>query len=135
VILCSGCFDGLHAGHVAYLRLAERLTEPDERLIVAVACDAYIERHKGRTPIWRYIERADTVSELRCVDHVWMHGATGAAGVIRRLRPRLFVKGDDWRILGLPDDVLRACLEVGCSPAFVKTPITSHTSDALPPHQ
>jgi len=84
VVLCSGCFDGLHAGHVAYLRLAERLCRVNERVVVAVAGDEYIRRHKGREPVWSYFERADTISELRCVDQVWMHGPSGAAETLDR---------------------------------------------------
>src|SRR5699024_11191694 len=44
VVMTNGCFDILHAGHVAYLNEAKKL---GDRLIVAVNSDASVKKLKG----------------------------------------------------------------------------------------
>lgn len=130
MILCSGCFDGLHVGHVRYLRAALDAF-PGHRLTVAVAPDAYIRATKARSPKWSEKDRVETVFALGMVDRVVMHGEFGAADIIHDLKPAAFIKGEDWQA-GLPEDVRRACHEVGARIAFVKSGVTQHSSDAIP---
>ena len=129
MILCSGCFDGLHAGHVAYLEAADRFRLPDERLMVAVAPDSYIRTQKGREPFWPQLERGYAVEAIDYVDAVVLHDAPSVAEVIRLYRPRVFVKGSDWTETTLPLDVQEACVTAGCAVEFVYTP-GKHTSQA-----
>jgi cytidyltransferase-like protein len=53
VIMTNGCFDVLHAGHVAYLEEAKSL---GDRLIVAVNDDDSVRKLKGesRPIVWRF---------------------------------------------------------------------------------
>lgn len=118
MILASGAFDGLHAGHVAYLKAAADLA-PDE-LVVAIAPNLYIRTHKQREARWTQQERADTVAAVRYVDRVVTHPELSIAETIKRLRPSLLVKGIDWHGK-LPLDVTAACVEVGTRVAFVQT--------------
>ena len=127
MILASGCFDGLHSGHVDYLSAAKALCRGDELLAVAVAPDVYIRTAKAREPYWSQDQRADTVRALQDVDAVIAHDTPSVALVIRELRPRLFVKGPDWEGR-LPEDVQLACQDVGTSIAFLETPGT-HVSE------
>ncbi len=127
MILCSGCFDGLHAGHVDYLEAAKALCGDDEVLVVAVAPDSYI-RTKGREPFWGQRERRRTVEALDCVDAAVTQTAASVAGLIRQYRPRLFVKGPDWEHR-LPEDVLIACRDTGTEIGYVQTP-GRHVTDA-----
>ena len=121
MILCSGCFDGLHAGHVAYLEAGKALCEQDELLVVAVAPDAYIEASKGRQPFWSQTDRVRTVNALGCVDAAVAQDTPSVAPLIYDKLPRIFVKGPDW-VGRLPEDVQRTCEKVGCAMAFVDTP-------------
>lgn len=124
MILTSGAFDGLHAGHVAYLRAAARLSDDgqrDELLLVAVAPDAYIRQAKGREPFWTQRDRAATVEALHCVSGVLYQQDLSPADLIRTLRPRLFVKGADWHVMGLPIEVTVACAECGTVIVFTET--------------
>ena len=129
MILCSGCFDGLHAGHVRYLAAASALRVGDERLIVAVAPDVYVATVKRRVARWPVAERARVLIALRSVDEVVTHSETGAADQILALKPRLFVKGEEWAG-HVPGDVLDACRDVDARLLFVHTP-GRHTADAL----
>lgn len=126
MILCSGCFDGLHAGQVRYLQKARALdvTLP---LLVAVASDAYIQQMKGRMPHWSLADRMQTVAALKGVDDVIVHGWPSVADMIREHRPRWFVKGAEWRYR-LPPDVRLACEAVQAEIVFTETP-GRHTSE------
>jgi cytidyltransferase-like protein len=129
VILASGCFDGLHAGHVRYLDAAADLkSSTGEVLVVAVAPDAYIEAAKERRPYWPQADRLHTVRALDMIDAAIAQAQPSVASIIRDYRPRVFVKGPDWQGR-LPEDVLLACYEVGTVIAFVDTP-GRHVSEA-----
>ena len=127
MVLASGAFDGLHAGHVRYLHAAKALCEPDELLICGIAPDSYISTAKRRAAKWPLEERLMTVNALMVVDAAVAQPHESVASLIREHRPRLFVKGPDWKGR-IPEDVYRACEEVGTSIAFVETEGT-HVSE------
>ncbi len=127
MVLGSGCFDGLHAGHARYLKALKNLAQPGEDVGVAVAPDDYIDAIKHRKPIWPQADRWRTVIE--CGVTAMAQQESSVADVIRRSKPRLFVKGLDWAGK-LPADVLTACQEVGAMVVYVHTPGT-HTSEAM----
>ena len=126
MVLASGCFDGLHSGHVAYLTAAAALCRPDEPLVVAVESDAEIRRAKQREPRWSGAQRRRTLSALRGVDDVRPAGALHA---IQTWQPRLFVKGVDWAGK-LSEEIRQACAACGCAIVYVDTDET-HTSERL----
>ena len=128
MILCSGCFDGLHAGHVSYLLAAAAECQLGEPLVVAVAPDAYIRRVKGREPSWPVVDRLLTVEALDMVNRAQLHGVDGVADVIYDLHPRLLVKGEDWRGR-LPADVREACHIAHTDIVYVPERPTRHTHE------
>ena len=68
VIMTNGCFDVLHAGHVAYLEEAKSL---GDRLIVAVNDDDSVRRLKGESrPINALEDRLLVLAGLAAVDWV-----------------------------------------------------------------
>ena len=68
VVMTNGCFDILHAGHVAYLSQAAEL---GDRLIVAVNDDASVKRLKGpERPVNDLMQRMAVLSGLESVDWV-----------------------------------------------------------------
>lgn len=121
MVLTSGCFDGVHAGHVAYLEAAKSLCDPDELLVCAIAPDAYIAQVKGRTPRWTQVDRVRAVYGLQSVDAALAQREGSIAAIIREYRPRCFIKGIDWEGR-LPEDVRAACEEVGTHICYVETP-------------
>ncbi len=127
MVLCSGAFDGIHAGHVRYIEAAARLSK-DCDVVVAIAPDAYIRRHKQREPYWTQGQRSQAVHALRYVRSIVQQDDETPASLIRSLRPTAFVKGIDWA-RALPPDVVAACKEVGCLIVYVDTEGT-HTSEA-----
>jgi D-beta-D-heptose 7-phosphate kinase/D-beta-D-heptose 1-phosphate adenosyltransferase len=92
----NGCFDILHAGHVALLRAARRRCD---RLIVALNTDASVARLKGpQRPINSLADRAAVVSALAAVDAVVGFGEDTPLELIRLLRPDVLVKGADYTV-------------------------------------
>jgi D-beta-D-heptose 7-phosphate kinase/D-beta-D-heptose 1-phosphate adenosyltransferase len=132
VILCSGCFDGLHAGHVAYLRQAAAVG-PDD-VVVAVACDDYIRDIKRREPRWTVAQRVQVVKALRWVSAVVVHGPRGVAHLIDELRPRWFVKASDWTGPALEaEGVTRAAAATGTQIIFVDVVDVPRCADVVWP--
>ncbi|MCM2322775.1 MAG: D-glycero-beta-D-manno-heptose 1-phosphate adenylyltransferase [Oligoflexia bacterium] len=106
VVLTNGCFDIIHKGHVRYLEKARAL---GDLLVVALNSDESVRRLKGpERPINRLEDRAEVMAALGCVDFVTWFGEDTPQATIRQLRPKLFVKGGDYRVADLPEapDVL-----------------------------
>jgi len=95
IVMTNGCFDLLHAGHVACLRQARRL---GDRLIVAVNDDASVSRLKGNgRPLNPLEQRMAVLSGLESVDWVVAFSEDTPERLIEEIRPDLLVKGGDYR--------------------------------------
>ena len=95
VVMTNGCFDILHAGHVAYLEEAKSL---GDRLIVAVNDDASVRRLKGpERPVTPLSGRMRVLAGLAAVDWVVSFAEDTPAELIGRLLPDVLVKGGDYR--------------------------------------
>ena len=96
VVLTNGCFDLLHAGHVALL---ERARAHGDMLVVALNDDAGVRRLKGEgRPVLTLDARRRVMAALECVDEVVVFGGDTACEVVRALAPDVYVKAV------LPDD-------------------------------
>ena len=94
VVFTNGCFDLLHAGHVAYLEFARR---QGDVLIVGLNGDASVRRLKGPTrPVNAQEDRALVLAALECVDYVVVFDEDEPAALIGTLLPDVLVKGEDW---------------------------------------
>ncbi len=102
VIMTNGCFDVLHAGHVAYLEEAKNL---GDRLIVAVNDDASVRRLKGESrPINELEDRLLVLAGLAAVDWVVPFSNDTPAELIVEVLPDILVKGGDYK----PEDIAGA---------------------------
>jgi D-beta-D-heptose 7-phosphate kinase/D-beta-D-heptose 1-phosphate adenosyltransferase len=94
VVLTNGCFDLLHAGHVALLEAARR---EGDVLVVAINADSSVRRLKGEgRPLVPQAERAETLGALEAVDRVVVYEQDTPLEVVRALVPDVLVKGADW---------------------------------------
>jgi D-beta-D-heptose 7-phosphate kinase/D-beta-D-heptose 1-phosphate adenosyltransferase len=94
VVMTNGCFDLLHAGHVAYLSQARAL---GDRLVVAVNDDASVARLKGSArPVTPLPARMAVLAGLRAVDWVVAFSEDTPARLVERLAPDVLVKGGDY---------------------------------------
>ena len=96
VVFTNGCFDILHAGHVSYLKKARAL---GDKLIVGINPDDSVRRLKGDDrPVNTLEDRMAVLSELECVDEVIAFDEDTPAELIKKVRPDILVKGDDYII-------------------------------------
>ena len=106
VVATGGCFDLLHAGHVATLRSARAL---GDCLVVCLNSDDSVRRLKGpERPLVRQADRAAVLEALGCVDAVVPFDERTPEAVLRRLRPDVFAKGGDYALADLPESALLA---------------------------
>jgi len=81
-VLVSGCFDGLHSGHIAFLESAARFGG----LVVALGSDKTILNLKQRRPIFQEQERLRIVQSLRCVQQAFISKGNGILDFEAELR-------------------------------------------------
>jgi len=114
VAMVDGGFDPLHAGHVAYFAAAAELGAP---VLCNVSGDHYVSRK--HVPLLDEQERAEVIAAIRYVDHVHI-SRTSTEEILRRLRPRYYVKGFDWRDR-LPEEQIAICAAQGTEVVYVDT--------------
>lgn len=101
VVFTNGCFDIIHAGHVAMLERAKKM---GDKLIVAVNTDDSVRRLKGEgRPINPLPDRMKVLAGLKSVDKVISFGENTPINLIKIVRPEIFVKGGDYTKEGLPE--------------------------------
>ncbi|MCC7257067.1 MAG: bifunctional D-glycero-beta-D-manno-heptose-7-phosphate kinase/D-glycero-beta-D-manno-heptose 1-phosphate adenylyltransferase HldE [Gammaproteobacteria bacterium] len=99
IVMTNGCFDILHAGHVAYL---EEAKARGDRLIVAVNDDDSVRRLKGEDrPINGLEDRMAVLAGLAAVDWVVPFVEDTPAALVAEILPDVLVKGGDYR----PEDI------------------------------
>jgi D-beta-D-heptose 7-phosphate kinase/D-beta-D-heptose 1-phosphate adenosyltransferase len=103
----NGCFDILHAGHVAYLNEARLRCD---RLVAGLNHDLSVRLLKGPSrPVNDVQARAVVLGALASIDLVVLFGAdkegedNTPCALIDRLRPDVFFKGGDYTIEQLPE--------------------------------
>ncbi len=102
IVMTNGCFDFLHAGHVAYLEEAKSL---GDRLIVAVNDDESVRRLKGDgRPVNALSDRMAVLAGLAAVDWVVPFSEDTPARLIQMIMPDVLVKGGDYH----PNDIAGA---------------------------
>lgn len=92
VVQAHGTFDLLHLGHVRHLEAARNLGDV---LIVTVTADRFVNKGPGR-PVFNAELRAEMLATLEHVDWVAINDAADAVSAIERIRPSIYVKGQDY---------------------------------------
>jgi rfaE bifunctional protein nucleotidyltransferase chain/domain/rfaE bifunctional protein kinase chain/domain len=106
VVATGGCFDLLHAGHVATLRSARAL---GDCLVVCLNSDDSVRRLKGHgRPLVPEADRVAVLEALDCVDVVVPFDERTPEAVLARLRPDVFAKGGDYTLAGIPEAAVLA---------------------------
>ena len=101
VVATGGCFDVLHAGHVATLEGARGL---GDALVVLLNSDDSVRRLKGAgRPVSTAEDRARVLLGLSCVDAVVVFEEDSPEAALADLRPDVWVKGGDYEGTDLPE--------------------------------
>jgi D-beta-D-heptose 7-phosphate kinase/D-beta-D-heptose 1-phosphate adenosyltransferase len=95
VVFTNGCFDLIHAGHASSLEFAR---SKGDVLVVGLNSDRSVRGLKGAgRPIVPQGDRARLLAALEAVDYVVIFDQDTPAALVRRIRPDVLVKGDDYR--------------------------------------
>jgi len=104
VVFTNGCFDILHAGHVASLEFARSY---GDILVVGLNSDKSVRSIKGDSrPIIGEADRAHMLAALETIDYITLFNEDTPALLIHALQPDFLVKGADWagkRVAGSED--------------------------------
>ena len=101
IVATNGCFDILHAGHVAYLETAK---EQGDILVVGLNDDNSVRELKGSSrPINCLEDRARVLDSIRYVDLVVIFHEKRAREFIIAVQPDIYVKGGDYTFDSLPE--------------------------------
>jgi len=99
IAFTNGCFDILHVGHIEYLKFSRRAGDV---LVVGLNTDASVRAQKGPSrPFVTEDERARLVSALEDVDYVVLFDEQTPESLIRRVKPDILIKGEDWKEKGV----------------------------------
>jgi cytidyltransferase-like protein len=110
VVVTSGYFDPLHHGHVELFKLSKEL---GDYLIVVINNDIQTKMKKGFV-FMSDKEKAKIISELRCVDEVFISIDTETPHQIETLsliKPHIFAKGGDRYSYEIPES--QVCKDLG----------------------
>ncbi|HEY0040536.1 MAG TPA: D-glycero-beta-D-manno-heptose 1-phosphate adenylyltransferase [Flavisolibacter sp.] len=96
IAFTNGCFDILHAGHIASLLQA---SQQGDKLIVALNADASVRGLKGDgRPVNSEDARAIVMAALEMVDAVTIFEEPTPRDVILAVKPDVLVKGGDYKV-------------------------------------
>jgi D-beta-D-heptose 7-phosphate kinase/D-beta-D-heptose 1-phosphate adenosyltransferase len=94
IVFTNGCFDLLHAGHLALLHEAAALGDV---LVLAINSDESVRRLKGPSrPVVPEADRAALLAALACVDAVTVYPEDTPLATLALVRPHVLVKGQDY---------------------------------------
>lgn len=94
IVFTNGCFDVLHAGHVALL---DQASKHGDFLIVGINEDASVKRLKGDgRPVNNQDDRAKVLGSLGSVGSVVFFGDDTPLKLIEAIKPDVLVKGGDY---------------------------------------
>jgi rfaE bifunctional protein nucleotidyltransferase chain/domain len=94
IVFTNGCFDLLHAGHIASLSQA---ADFGDILIVGLNSDASVKRLKGEhRPVQTEQNRATILASLYMVDAVVIFDEDTPLEIIKKIMPDVLVKGGDY---------------------------------------
>jgi cytidyltransferase-like protein len=116
VVMVDGSFDPLHDGHIAYFAEAAALGMP---VLCNIAPDSWTQsKHRILLP---QAVRAVVIDAIRYVSYVHASELT-TNEVLQLLKPRMYVKGNDWLARGgIPATEQATCTANGIEVVYVDT--------------
>ena len=96
IVFSNGCFDILHAGHIASLTEAAK---HGDILIIGVNADDSVKKIKGNNrPVNNEDSRSLLLASLSIVDAVIIFAEETPLEIIKKIQPDVLVKGGDYSI-------------------------------------
>nr|MBU6203304.1 adenylyltransferase/cytidyltransferase family protein [Acidobacteriota bacterium] len=120
VAMVDGSFDPIHEGHIAYFSAAESLGWP---LLCNITSDEWTStKHPVLLP---QVNRAVVIDSVRHIRYTFCANSS-TRDVLERLRPSMYIKGNDWLARGgVPEDERAVCERLGIEIRYVDTVLNS----------
>lgn len=101
IVTTNGCFDLMHLGHLNYLSQAKLC---GDILVVGVNTDKSVQTIKGPSrPINNELDRALLLAGLFCIDYVFLFDEDTPVTFLKKIKPHIHVKADDYSVKSLPE--------------------------------
>jgi D-beta-D-heptose 7-phosphate kinase/D-beta-D-heptose 1-phosphate adenosyltransferase len=99
IVFTNGCFDVLHRGHIEYLQFCR---QQGDVVVVGLNSDSSVKIIKGPDrPINNEHDRAYLLAVLEMVDYITIFTEPDPLNLIKKVRPDVLVKGEDWAAKGV----------------------------------
>lgn len=99
IVFTNGCFDVIHRGHIEYLKFCK---ERGDVVVVGLNSDSSVRAVKGPDrPIHDQVDRAAVLAALESVDYITIFDESTPINLIKKVRPDVLVKGQDWEKKGV----------------------------------
>jgi D-beta-D-heptose 7-phosphate kinase/D-beta-D-heptose 1-phosphate adenosyltransferase len=99
IVFTNGCFDVLHRGHVEYLTFCR---QQGDIVVIGLNSDSSVKIIKGpQRPINNQDDRAIVLAALEMVDYISIFDEPDPLNLIKKVRPDVLVKGEDWAEKGV----------------------------------
>jgi len=99
IVFTNGCFDVIHKGHIEYLEFCK---SQGDVVVVGVNSDSSVKIIKGPArPINNQNDRAIVLAALEMVDYITLFDEPDPLNLIKKVKPDVLVKGEDWAEKGV----------------------------------
>ena len=99
IVFTNGCFDVMHRGHIEFLKFCK---SQGDIVVVGLNSDSSVKVIKGPDrPINNQYDRAAVLAALETVDYITLFDEPDPLNLIKKLKPNVLVKGQDWAEKGI----------------------------------
>ncbi|MFC1738585.1 D-glycero-beta-D-manno-heptose 1-phosphate adenylyltransferase [Planctomycetota bacterium] len=99
IVFTNGCFDVLHRGHIEFLKFCK---QQGDIVVVGLNSDSSVKAIKGDDrPINNQYDRASVLAAMEPVDYITVFDEPEPLNLIKKVRPAVMVKGQDWAEKGV----------------------------------
>jgi D-beta-D-heptose 7-phosphate kinase/D-beta-D-heptose 1-phosphate adenosyltransferase len=99
IVFTNGCFDVIHTGHIEFLKFCKA---QGDIVVVGLNSDSSVKIIKGKDrPINNQNDRAAVLAAFEPVDYVTIFDEPDPLDLIKKVKPDILVKGQDWEQKGV----------------------------------
>lgn len=92
-VLCTGTFNVLHAGHVQLIEYASQFG----KVTIGINSDRYLYSKYGKDKTIKDEYRKYMLESIKYVDSVVIFNEDNPSALIRKLKPKIYVRGPDYK--------------------------------------
>lgn len=99
IVFTNGCFDVVHRGHIEFLKFCKL---QGDIVVVGLNSDSSVKKIKGPDrPINNQHDRTAVLAAMETVDYVAVFDEPDPLKLIKKIKPDVLVKGQDWAEKGV----------------------------------